>query len=94
MDLGENAIKEKDNGYKIVEDGLLPSRANKNENFHGRYIVYSYTINNESVKQLQVIYFKSPTRAQFVIDFISPEGSFDADLPSVRSMIASFTISS
>lgn len=93
IDLGEGAIKDKDSSYQVVEDGLLPPRANKNENYHGRYVVYSYTLNNQPVKQLQVVYFKSPSKAQFVIDFIAPADVFDAELPAARAMIASFAIS-
>jgi hypothetical protein len=93
VEQGENDLKEKSGSFKVVEDGLLPPRANKNESFHGRYAVYSYTLDNQPYKQLQVIYFRSPSRAQFVIDFISPEAQFEADLPAARAMIASFTIS-
>ncbi len=93
IDLGESAVKDKDSSYQVVEDGLLPPRANKNENFHGRYVVYSYSVNNQPVKQLQVVYFKSPSRAQYVIDFIAPANVFDAELPAARAMIASFAIS-
>lgn len=93
VDMGENAIRDKASDYKVVEDGLLPPNANKNENFHGRYVLYSYTVNNEPVRQLQVIFFKSPSRAQYVIDYISPEALFEADLPVARAIISSFTIS-
>ncbi len=94
-DKSEESIKSKAGSYKIVEDGLLPPGANKNENIHGRFTVYSYTLDNDTTfKQLQVIYFKSPSRAKYIIDYVSPEAEFDADLPAVRAMIASFTIPS
>lgn len=94
LDYNEDAIKQKAENYKIIEDGLLPPLANNNENFHGRYVVYSYTENGQPMKQLQVIYFKSPKRAQFVIDYISPAKDFDHDLPVARAMISSFTVAS
>lgn len=89
----EAELSEQSPSLKIVEDGLLPPRSNKNERYHGKYTVYSYTINNQPMRQLQVIYFKSPKRVQYVIDFISPESQFDTDLPAARAMIASFKIS-
>ncbi len=94
VDKGEEVIKQRAGAYQVIEDSLLPPRANKNENYHGRYLVYSYTLDNDmSFKQLQVIYFKSPSRAQYVINYISPASEFDASLPTVREMIASFTVS-
>lgn len=93
IDMGENAIREKASDYSMIEDGLLPSSANKNENFHGRYVLYTYTLSDESYKQLQVVIFKSPSRAQYVIDYIAPAALFDKNLPAARAMIASFTIS-
>lgn len=93
LDFGEDAIRQKSGTYKIVEDGLLPSGANKNENYHGHYVIYSYNLNGQDIKQLQIVYFKSPKRALFVMDFIAPESEFDANLPDARTMIASFTVS-
>lgn len=93
-DQGEALIKDKSAGkYQVVDDGLLPPRSNKNDKYHGKYAVYSYTIDNQKMKQLQVIYFKSPKRAQYIIDFVAPEAQFDTDLPLAKEMIASFTIS-
>lgn len=93
MEASEEAIKDKDSNYKVEEDGLLPPRANKNENYHGRYAVYSYTLNSQPVKHLQVVYFKSPARAQYIINYIAPAAQFDAELPTARAMITSFMIS-
>src|SRR3990167_7222861 len=56
-DESEAALKEQSPSLKVVEDGLLPPRSNKNERYHGKYSVYSYTVNNQPMKQLQVIYF-------------------------------------
>lgn len=93
-DQGEAIIKEKSAGsYKVVDDGLLPPRSNKNDNYHGKYAVYSYTVDNQPMKQLQIIYFKSPKRAKYIVDFVAPESQFDTDLPAAKAMIASFTIS-
>lgn len=89
---GEAELKIKAGSFKQVEEGLLPPRANKNETFHGQYVVYSYTLEDHEYKQLQVVYFKSPSQALYVIDFISPTGQFDADLPTARAIISSFTI--
>jgi hypothetical protein len=92
-DKNEALIKDKAGSYKVAEDGLLPPRSNKNDNFHGKYSVFTYTLNNQPMKQLQIIYFKSPKRAQYVIDYIAPEAQFDMNLPAAKSIIASFTIS-
>ena len=92
-DKSEASLKELSGSFKVVEDGLLPPRSNKNEKFHGKYAVYSYTLNNQPMKQLQIIYFISPKRAQYVIDFVAPEAQFETILPTAKSMIASFTIS-
>ena len=92
-DQEEAQLKEKTGSLKVVEDGLLPPRSNKNERYHGKYVVYSYTLNDQPMKQLQVIYFRSPKRAQYLIDFVAPEAQFETDLPAAKAMIASFTIS-
>lgn len=92
-DTEEAELKNKTEALKVTEDGLLPPHSNKNERYHGKYVVYSYTLNNQPMKQLQVIYFKNPKRAQFLIDFIAPESEFETHLPAAKAMIASFTVS-
>lgn len=92
-DSNENALKNNADDFKVVEDGLLPPHSNQNERLHGQYTLYSYTINNQSMKQLHIVYFKSPARALYTISFVAPEAEFDADLPAARAMIASFKVS-
>jgi len=89
----EALIKQQAGSFKADDDGLLPPHSNKNERYHGKYTVYSYTVNGQQVKQLQVIYFITPKRALYVIDFIAPVAQFETDLPAAKAMIASFTIS-
>lgn len=91
-DNDEAQIKDNYGSYNVVEDGLLPPGSNKNSNIHGKYAVYTYKINDKQMKQLQIIYFKSPKRAQYIIKFVAPEAQFDAILPQAKAMIASFTI--
>tara|TARA_R110000868_G_scaffold69306_2_gene204249 strand:+ start:358 stop:1356 length:999 start_codon:yes stop_codon:yes gene_type:complete len=93
VDNGEAAIRGRAGNYRVIEDSLLPPGANKNERYHGRYVLYSYTLDDgQPMKQLQVIYFISPNRAQYVLDYTAPEAGFDVDLATARAMIASFKI--
>jgi hypothetical protein len=88
----EALIKQQAGSFKVDDDGLLPPHSNKNERYHGKYTVYSYTVNGQPVKKLQVIYFINPKHAQFVIDFTAPAAQYETDLPAAKAMIASFTI--
>ncbi len=89
---GKNSLLKKAGSFQIEEDGMLPPSTITNPNYQARYTLYSFTMNNQPTKQMEIIYFTNPNRAKYVIDYISSAEQFDIDLPIAKAMITSFVI--
>lgn len=76
---------------RVVETGKLPSFPGANAGYQGRYVLFHYTANHTDIAHLSVVYFKKPERALYLLDFVTAANQFDADVPTAKAMITSFT---
>ncbi len=83
------ALNQNATDVQFVDDASIPTLQGKL--YQGRYVVYSFTLNNQPMSQLSVIYFKKPSKAMYFLQFIAPLAQFNKQLPIVKSMVESFT---
>jgi Domain of unknown function (DUF4864) len=92
IEQGKSILMKKASTFKIEEEGMLPQSAITNHAYQASYALYSYTINNQPVKQMEVIYYTNPNRVKYVIDYISTADQFDVNLPMAKAMVRSFSM--
>ncbi len=77
-----------DSNVRVIEDALIPTFNGKI--FQARFVLFQYTKNNQNLLQLNVIYFKKPSRALYFFEFIAPADQFDTNISTVKAMVETF----
>lgn len=84
-------IAQRSSQMRVVDSGIIPSlQAGSSAGLQAQYTVYSYTFNDQDFGLLDVIYYKNPNRALYVLDYATTAAQFEADLPIAKSMVDSF----
>lgn len=91
IDTIRNVIAKDTTSMKMIEEGAMPI-LNNNLKFESWYAVYSYTINNQSIGHLEIAAYSKLNHILYVLDYIAPVSQFQAGLPIIKAMIASFSV--
>lgn len=83
------ALHQKGMNGRLIEDAMIPTLQGKI--YQGRFLLFQYKMGDQDIYQLDVIYFKKPSRALYFLEFTAPSYQFFDKIETVKAMVETFS---